>query len=282
MKHCNEATFRLLNSASLVGFSGGLRFYLAFLLAGIAPSLLLVIAASLIIYATYTLDRSLDNKEDEVNHKEFAGASKTAGLAASGIAILAGISLFFSRELFSPPVFPFIVGILYSRGIPVGTRCIKLKAGFGIKNLVIGITWGGMIGLVILSTGEAVAALVIGIYFGMKLFINSTIFDLKDVEGDLAAGIRTLPVVLGERRLKYLLFSICIIQHMIIALAVMSGILVHATIFLAYSFIISGIVILYYSPAFEADASWLRRKLRILTINGEPIALAALSIVLPY
>jgi len=282
MKRCNEATFRLLNSASLVGFSGGLRFYLAFLLAGVAPNLLLVVAASLIIYATYTLDRSLDNKEDEVNHKEFMGASKTAGLAASAIALMVGISLFFSKQLFSPPVFPFIVGILYSRGIPVGKRCIKLKGGSGIKNLVIGITWGGTIGLVVLSTGMVTAALVIAIYFGMKLFINSTIFDLKDVEGDLAAGIRTLPIVLGEKKLKYLLFAICIVQHMIIVVAMMTGILAHAGVFLAYSFIVSGAVILYYSPTFESDASWLRRKFRILAINGEPIALVALSIVLPY
>jgi len=281
MNRFNKATFRLLNSASLVGFSGGLRLYLAFLLAGIAPNLLLVIAASLIIYATYTLDRSLDNKEDEVNHKEFMGASKTAGLAASAIAILAGISLFFSRQLFTPPVFPFIVGILYSRGIPVGSRSIKLKGGSGIKNLVIGITWGGTIGLVIFSSGCTAAAMVIAIYFGTKLFINSTIFDLKDIEGDLAAGIRTLPVVLGEKRLKYLLFSICIVQHMIIALAMVGGILVHAGVFLAYSFIVSGAVILYYSPAFESSASWIKREIRVITIDGEAIIQVILSIVLP-
>jgi hypothetical protein len=62
----NAQTFKLLNSASLVGFSGGLRLYLAFLLAGIAPNFVLIIAASLIIYATYTLDRSLENKEDVI------------------------------------------------------------------------------------------------------------------------------------------------------------------------------------------------------------------------
>jgi 4-hydroxybenzoate polyprenyltransferase len=282
MNGLNGPTLKLLNSASLVGFSGGLRLYLAFLLAGIAPNLLLVIAAALIIYATYTLDRSLDNKEDEINHKEFAGGNKTAGLAASGIAILIGISLFFSRQLFSPPIFPFIVGILYSQGIPIGNRNIKLKAGSGIKNLVIGITWGGTIGLVILSTGQVIAALAIGIYFGMKLFINSTIFDLKDVDGDLAAGIRTLPVVLGEKRLKYLLFSLCIVQHVIIAGAMISGILVHADVFFAYSLFVSGAVILYYSPSFESSTSWLQKKIRTIAIDGEAIILVILSIVLPY
>lgn len=278
----NAPTLKLLNSASLVGFSGGLRLYLAFLLADIMPDLLLVIASSLIIYATYTLDRSLDNKEDEINHKEFTGASKITGLAASGIAILIGISLFFSKQLFSPPVFPFIVGILYSRGIPLGNKKIKLKAGSGIKNLVIGITWGGTLGLVIASTGQVIAAMVIGIYFGMKLFINSTIFDLKDVKGDLAAGIRTLPVLLGEKRLKYLLFGLCSIQHVILALAMMGGILVHSRIFFVYSLMVSGLGIIYYSPKFESSASWLQRKFRILAINGEPIILVVLSIFLPY
>lgn len=282
MSFFNVATLKLLNSASLVGFSGGLRLYLAFLLADIVPNLLLVIASSLIIYATYTLDRSLDNKEDEINHKEFTGASKITGLIASGIAILIGISIFFSKQLFSPPVFPFIVGILYSRGIPLGNKNIKLKAGSGIKNLVIGLTWGGTLGLVIASTGQITAALVIGLYFGMKLFINSTIFDLKDVKGDLAAGIRTLPVLLGEKKLKFFLFCLCCIQHGILAIAMMGGILVHAEIFFSYSLIVSGFVIIYYSPKFESNGSWLQRKFRILAINGEPIVLVVLSIFLPY
>jgi len=150
-------TFKLLNSASLVGFSGGLRLYLAFLLAGIAPNFVLIIAASLIIYATYTLDRSLENKEDVINRQELTGANKMTGLIASGSAILIGIALFFSKNLFCPPLLPFFVGILYSRGIPIGTRRIKLKGGSGIKNLVIGITWGGTIGLVIASTGQIAA-----------------------------------------------------------------------------------------------------------------------------
>ena len=278
----NAQTFKLLNSASLVGFSGGLRLYLAFLLAGIAPNFVLIIAASLIIYATYTLDRSLENKEDVINRQELTGANKMTGLIASGIAILIGIALFFSKNLFSPPLLPFFVGILYSRGIPIGTRRIKLKGGSGIKNLVIGITWGGTIGLVIASTGQIAAAIVICFYFGLKLFINSTIFDFKDMKGALAAGIRTLPISLGEKRLKYLLFSLCSIQHIVLALAMMVGILVRSEIFFVYSFTMSGLVIIYYTPEFESSASWLKRKFRILAINFEPIVLVILSILHPY
>ena len=274
-------TLKLLNSASLVGFSGGLRLYLAFLLAAIAPDLLLVLASALIIYATYTLDRALDNKEDEINHLEYAGANRIAGLAASGVAILIGVSLFFSSSLFSPPVFPFAVGILYSQGIPFKGRTIKLKGGFGVKNLVIGLTWGGTIGLVILSSGQVLAGAVIALYFGLKLFINSTIFDLKDVKGDLAAGIYTLPVVLGETKLKYLLFSLCIVQHLILILAMCAHILVGYWILLLYSFVASAAVIIFYAPAWENSQSLAKRKFRIFVINGEPIILVLLSMIHP-
>jgi 4-hydroxybenzoate polyprenyltransferase len=243
---------------------------------------MLVIASSFIVYATYTLDRSLENKEDEINQPAFSYASKKTGLAISGIAILIGISLFFSKNLFFPPLFPFIVGILYSRGIPLRNRIIKLKAGSGIKNLIIGLTWGGTLGLIIISSGQVLAGMIIGIYFGMKLFINSTIFDMKDVKGDFAAGIKTLPVLLDEKRLKCVLLSICIIQHTILALAMMSGILVRLEFFLIYSLVVSGLVILFYSPDFEAGTSWSQRNFRVFAINGEPIILVIIYMYLLY
>jgi 4-hydroxybenzoate polyprenyltransferase len=282
VSHTVIPTIRLLNSATLVGFSGGLRLYLAFLLAGIAPDLFLVFAASLIIYATYTLDRSLENKEDSVNHPEFVGAHKKTGLLASGACAVFGTGIFFASSLISPPIFPFIVGILYSKGIPLGNRIIKLKGSCGIKNLVIGITWGGTIGLIIAGTGQYGAAIVIGLYFGMKLFINSTIFDLKDVEGDLAAGIRTLPVVFGEQRLRYVLMTVCLVQHALLFAAMAGGLLIPWFVFLAYSFSASILVIFWYSPAFEGASSWIARKFRILAINYEPMVLVVLSRILPY
>lgn len=281
MINWNISTIRLLNSSILVGVSGGLRLYLAFLLAGITPILPLVVASALIIYATYTLDRSLESKEDDINHQELADANKMTGLVVSGIAITIGIALFFSKFLFIPPLFPFIVGILYSRGITLKKREFKLKGGLGMKNLVIGITWGGTIGLIIASTGHALAALVICLFFGMKLFINSTIFDLKDVKGDLAAGIQTLPVVLGEQKLKWILLSLCVIQHIILALAIAWGILIPITFFLLYSFFSEGLVIISYSPAFESANSWLQRKFRSIMIDGESMIQVILSIFLP-
>jgi len=275
-------TLHLLTLSSLVGFSGGLRLYLAYLLVSEVPKIPLVLAAMLIVYSTYTLDRSLENGEDRINRPQLHGADKNTGLIASGIALLIGIAIFLSEKLIFLAIFPFAVGFVYSRGIRFRRWQIKLKGGAGLKNLIIGITWGGTIGLLIVASGHTGAAMVICFYFAAKLFINSTIFDLRDVRGDIAAGIQTLPVWLGEQKVRYLLFSVCIIQHVALAAGMFTRLLGIAVVFLSFSFAASGSVIAFYRVSFESDSSWLKRRFRIIMINGEPMILSVLSIFLPY
>jgi len=278
----DEPTLHLLNSSSLVGISGGLRLYLAYTLAGEVPRLPSVLAGSLIIYSTYTFDRSLHSTEDEINRPLQRGADSTMGFLASAVTFIVGLTWFLSEHIILPPLFPFLVGIVYSRGIGFGSWKIKLKGGAGVKNLVIGITWGGTIGLLVAATGRLRAALVLGIYFATKLVINSTIFDLRDVRGDSAAGIRTLPVCLRETELRFLLFTIFFIQNGVLFVGMFLEILVFAPIFLCSSFLAGFSVITFYHPALEHEHSWLKRHFRILTINGEPFIQSGLRIFLPY
>ena len=70
MTFFNKPTMRLLNSSTVVAISGGLRLHVAFLLAGIAPRIFEYMAFALIVYATYTLDRTLECKEDSINRSE--------------------------------------------------------------------------------------------------------------------------------------------------------------------------------------------------------------------
>ena len=37
---------------------------------------------------------------------------------------------------------PLITGYLYSKGIKIGKFALKLKGGLGMKNIVVGLTWG--------------------------------------------------------------------------------------------------------------------------------------------
>jgi 4-hydroxybenzoate polyprenyltransferase len=258
-----------------------LRLYLAFILIGTAPDPTLISGASLIIYATYTLDRSLKSHEDHVNSLTFSDIDRTYGLLATIIAVAAGTYLFFSHALFWIPIFPFITGFIYSRGVSLGTKKIKLKTGMGGKNLIIGITWGGTIGLIISTTGNLSAAILISLFYGMKLFINSTIYDCKDIEGDLAAGIRTLPAVWGIRRMKEVLFTILLIQHLILIAGMITGIISFFSFFVIYSLISGGGVIIWYSPLFETNKAGLKRWFRVLAIDGESPVQVIVSMIHP-
>ncbi|MBU4139264.1 MAG: prenyltransferase, partial [Euryarchaeota archaeon] len=76
----NVPTLKLLTGSILVGLSGVFKLHIAFLLLGIAPDLKIYLACFLIIYATYTLDRAMDNEEDKINRKELDSSRKDIAL----------------------------------------------------------------------------------------------------------------------------------------------------------------------------------------------------------
>jgi len=53
--------------------------------------------------------------------------------------------------------------------------------------------------------GDYSASIFVFPFFMMKSFINTVIWDFRDVKGDDAAGIKTLPIWLGEKKTRKLL-----------------------------------------------------------------------------
>jgi 4-hydroxybenzoate polyprenyltransferase len=270
-------TLRLLNSSTAVAIGGGLRLHIAFLLAGLAMRITEYVACALIIYATYTLDRALDCKEDAINKRELQGADASAGILACTVAFLIGTYLFVIDGIYLAPFFPFIVGFIYTRGIRVGPYAFKLKGGAGIKNIIIGITWGGSIALVVARWCDNVwTVMVIFLFFTLKLFATSCVNDFKDVNGDLAAGIRTLPACLGEDRTKNVLIAILLVLHAIMIGSLLSGYIRDEWIVVAYSLIVSVAFLSVYSSSFEKSSSLIRKKMREIVIYWE----SAITLVL--
>ncbi|MGB9926979.1 MAG: UbiA family prenyltransferase, partial [Methanosarcina sp.] len=192
-----SATSELLKTSILVAFSGALRIHMAFLLLQIDSSFLTCAAGGLIIYTVYTLDRALGSEEDAVNRKELSSSKKEIGLAVSMLTFLIGTFILAKQGLFALALIPFITGYLYSKGIKIGKFTLKLKGGLGIKNFVVGFTWGTFIaGLAGSNCRNPIPILLIFIFFGIKLFVSSAIYDFKDIKGDSLAGIKTLPVSL--------------------------------------------------------------------------------------
>lgn len=273
-------TLRLLNSSTAVALGGGLRLHVAFLLAGLAARIPEYVACALIIYATYTLDRALDCKEDAINKSELRGANGKIGVFACIVTFAIGTWLFFLDGIYLAPFFPFIIGYVYTRGIRLGPYDIKLKGGAGIKNIIIGITWGGSIALVVARWSTSLMTVtVIFLFFALKLFATSCVNDFKDVRGDMAAGIRTLPACLGEDLTKKLLIIILLGLHTIMVYSLLVNVIRNEWIVIGYSLVVSVAFLLVYSASFEKSPSILFRKMREVVIYWESAITLALRTV---
>lgn len=274
-----NATLELLKSSVLVAFSGALRIHLAFLLLNIRSSILTCIAGGLIIYTVYTLDRALESEEDAVNRKELNGSNKKVGLTVSLLAFVIGTYILAKEGVLALAFVPFVTGYLYSKGIKIGRLALKLKGGLGIKNIVVGLTWGIFIaGLAGRGYGNLVPVVMVFIFFGVKLFINSAIYDFKDIKGDTLAGIKTLPVSLGTGKTRNLLLAMHLLSHMAIGIALIHGALAFEPLIVLYSFVCGLICIQKFTNS--GNEEFPSQKLeRTFLVDGESTSIMGLRLV---
>ncbi|WP_292463641.1 UbiA family prenyltransferase [Methanolobus sp.] len=263
------ATFNLLKSSILVSISGALRIYIAFLLIQAQYIVLHCIAGGLIIYSVYTLDRAMDSEEDAVNRAELRGASKKFTLFICLLCFVIGASILATGGLLSIAFLPLVTGYLYTKGLNIGSLKIKLKGGMGIKNTVVGLTWGAFIaGIAGHSAQSSIATLIVFLFFGMKLFVNSTIYDFKDIKGDSLAGIKTLPVSLGENKAKALIFCIHTASHLMLLFFLLKGTIGFEPVILTYSLFAGIVSILNFANPVDIETSKRRAK-RLFVVDGE-------------
>jgi len=273
MNFHNSPTLRLLNSSTLIAFSGALRLHIAFLLAGIDPKIPVYLAGGLIIYSTYTLDRSLGSEEDTINRSELKGSKNNLAIVICIITFLAGALILAGEKIYFASFFPFIVGYLYSKGLKIGRFKLKLKGSAGGKNIVVALTWGGTIAIIVSEWSENIITIaLIFIFYGTKLFINSILYDFKDIKGDMAAGIKTLPVCFGENMIRKILFVLCLLMHCCILVSLLTGFIMPEPVILSYSFFAGILSISLISSNHE---SGIKKYSREIIVDGEStIALA--------
>ncbi len=204
----STSAFLALNSAFLLFFS--------FIIQGILVDSVLLLTAFTLTFALYNFDRLVGQEEDLVNDPE-----KRFFLTKLGKpwVVVAVCSLLFSFATGLTRGFDVVLTlfvslltlVLYSFGFPFLTR---FKNILGVKNVVVAATWAFVatslpnFSVFFVSRKTSLTLLTSVFYFiFIKLFINTVIFDVRDVEGDSAAGLRTLPLVLGingARKLLYL------------------------------------------------------------------------------
>jgi 4-hydroxybenzoate polyprenyltransferase len=253
----------------LVALSGVFRVHIASLLLRTNLSMFTCIAGGFVIYSVYTLDRTLDSEEDLINKHELNGSIKEIGLLASGITFIIGCLGLAKTGAVIFAFLPVIIGFLYSKGIKIGKLSLKLKGGLGMKNIVVGLIWGtSIVGVAGCGCENLLSVFLVFLFFEIKLFNNSVIYDIKDIEGDLHAGIKTLPVSLGILKTRRLLFGLHVLSHFIIGLSIIKGVLVFEPLIIFYSFICGLICIQNYTKS-NYQESPISDLIRTVLVDGE-------------
>lgn len=148
----------------------------------------------------YTLDRYTAKAEDHINVPGRVRFFERWGLwLMLGSALVYLLALAFAMH--EGPLIalllltPLAIGIVYSFG---GLK----KLTFG-KNLAVGTAWGSTALLAgAICDDISRATWLLFAFFSAEFFVNTVIFDVKDIQGDREHGIKTLPVVIGLPRTR--------------------------------------------------------------------------------
>jgi len=203
----------LISSSIFISINGALKVLFASLLIGVfAPNLIL--ASFFSVYSVYSLNKLTDMKEDAINNPD-------------RVKVIAGRERIFATSVFSSFVITFILGFMHDFccvfilffplfcGIIYSVRILpslpRLKDITGVKNLIISISWGvgsSLLPATCLQERQPLQVAFLFYFFATKSFVNSLLFDVRDIEGDRINGVRTIPVVIGREKAKKLMLSL--------------------------------------------------------------------------
>lgn len=172
----------------------------------------LFLISFLITFAIYNFNRKTDEKEDFISYPErFSFVVKHSKILFTGavVSCVLAFSLAFTRNI-DTVVFlsiPLIMAILYGvNWVPKNLRkkikFQRLKEIPVLKDLVVAFGWFAIpfLSVSYWSSSITIATWLIALFILIRIYIGATIFDVRDVLGDKLTGIKTLPVLIGEKR----------------------------------------------------------------------------------
>jgi len=189
----------LILSIIIVSLSGALKLQFAYDFLGDRVPLSKFIAAALIACAAYAFDRGVDNKEDEARESIF----KKLLLGSVILCTIASFVLYPNPAL----LIPFLIAYMYTKGL----KGHRLKGGMGVKNVVVALTWS--LGIIIILGIYSLPVLLLCVFFFCKSFVNTVIYDVRDIEQDRTAGITTIPTVMTVSQLTIFLLLLSLAAH---------------------------------------------------------------------
>jgi 4-hydroxybenzoate polyprenyltransferase len=160
-------------------------------------------SATLLIY---TMNRFTDRKEDIVNNPRRFHYLDSYGKAT--LTIAAGLYLFSLFLLFQSKLSTFLVALL-PLFIAILYSIFRLKRVFLLKNISVSLGILCAVFIVLVHFDDVtVYSLLLALFFLLGFLINTIVYDIKDIEGDLKYNIKTLPVQYGLEKTKIVCYML--------------------------------------------------------------------------
>jgi len=152
-----------------------------------------------------------------------------AGISSAGLALT--LAWFQGTLPFSLLLAISGLGMIYNlrifpRDLVGGARYQRLRDIPGSKTLFVALAWGIVTSLLpALSSGKGVLpGMGVAFLFSVTLvFARSTLYDFKDIQGDLMVSKETIPIVLGRRKAKILVVGLLIFLGGLLTVASPAG-----------------------------------------------------------
>ncbi len=230
----------------MIAIIGALIPYFSFLLYNIKIDFSLLLSSFFLTFTVYSLDKLSNIKEDSISLPDralFINRHKKIITCISAVSYITAIYLSFLKGQLALFVvlFPLFMGFVYS----IKIFNFRLKDIFAVKNITIASSWavtGTFFPLVVLTKSFILIILVFYFIF-IKCFINTVLFDIRDIEGDSLNGVRTIPVFLGINKTKTILL---ILNSSLIPWLIFSQDFFHRYLFVLIYTIFYGYLYIFY------------------------------------
>ena len=235
----------MTSTSLLLSLNASLVVIFSFLVYGqsIAPEI--VLAAFLVTFSIYSLNKATDKVEDAVNSPNipsrsrlyYVTASVSATIACLSIGALDGLKVLLVLSM------PFVIGLVYS--VRVAKTLPRLKEITGVKSLSVALSWA-MTGALLpyaLGTVEFQKVIFVFAFIFIQVLVKEVIFDYLDMRGDKVSGVTTIPMVLGKRRTKFFLVVINAFSGLLVMFSILSGLIIQFVSLSIFSILFSFLII---------------------------------------
>ncbi|MBD3207739.1 hypothetical protein GF319_15525 [Candidatus Bathyarchaeota archaeon] len=203
----------------------------------------------LLTFSVYNLNKATDKAEDSINRPEVASRSTNYYLlpALFSLSICLFLSLHVGFRALMVIATTFIIAFVYS--IKITDTIPRLKEIVGVKSLMVALTWGltGSLLPACIHPVSSIKIIFAFTYIFLHLLVNTILCDVRDMDGDSASGVETLPIALGLTDTRLLLLAVNSLLVPWFFLCIINGIFTSYLPALFYSIVYGYILIFVFS-----------------------------------